>query len=151
MLHEGPFRANPYYDFDGVLTQINLPGQGAGVLLPITDAIPGLEPIYTASSGTYGSFNIDPTTGAWTYTLYNDVEVNGVKVIENLGIGDSLTDIITVTAHHKFGGTTTEDIAITIRRDDDGIYFENLIPTAPVSGSRLMRQTQSPAPLTRRK
>ena len=137
LLHEGPFRANPYYDFDGVLTQINLPGQGAGVLLPITDAIPGLEPIYTASSGTYGSFNIDPTTGAWTYTLYNDVEVNGVKVIENLGIGDSLTDIITVTAHHKFGGTTTEDIAITIRRDDDGIYFENLIPTAPVSGSRL--------------
>ena len=137
LLHEGPFRANPYYDFDGVLTQINLPGQGAGVLLPITGAIPGLEPIYTATSGTYGSFNIDPTTGAWTYTLYNDVEVNDVKVIENLGIGDSLTDIITVTAHHKFGGTTTEDIAITIRRDDDGIYFENLIPTAPVSGSRL--------------
>ena len=139
LLHEGPFRANPYYDFDGVLTQINLPGQGAGVLLPITGAIPGLKPIYTASSGTYGSFNIDPTTGAWTYTLYN-----GVDAVENLGINASLTDIITVTAHHKFGGTTTEDIAITtediaitIRRDDDGIYFENLIPTAPVSGSRL--------------
>ena len=131
LLHDGPFRSSPYYDFNGELTEIlNLPGRGGvGTLIPITDAIPGLEPIYTATSGDYGSFNIDPTTGAWTYTLYN-----GVDAVENLGINASLTDIITVTAHHKFGGTTTEDIAITIRRDDDGIYFEQLVPTSPLTG-----------------
>ena len=61
-------------------------------------------------SGTYGSLSI-AEDGSYTYTLDNTD-----SAVQALGVGDSLTDTITVTT----ADGTTQDITLTVKGTNDG-------------------------------
>jgi len=61
---------------------------------------------------TFGAYSVT-TGGAWTYTLNNNI-----ATIDELGVGQSVTDIVTVTAEDG----TTKDITITINGINDSAF-----------------------------
>jgi VCBS repeat-containing protein len=61
--------------------------------------------------GTYGNFTLNTTTGAWTYAA-NNTQTS----VQTLGVGQSLTDTITVTS---LDGTASQAITVTINGTND--------------------------------
>ncbi|WP_211116218.1 VCBS domain-containing protein, partial [Roseinatronobacter bogoriensis] len=88
--------------------------QVAGVLT-VTDPDAGEDrfraPEPGALQGTFGTFAFDPETGAWTYTLDNDLDA-----VQALPEGGEVTDSLTVTS---LDGTASETITVTIRGAND--------------------------------
>lgn len=66
------------------------------------------------ATGTYGSFDIDPTSGVWTYTL-----LNGDTDTDALAEGETRTETFTVTVDDGKGGTATQTVTITITGAND--------------------------------
>ncbi|WP_299417690.1 VCBS domain-containing protein, partial [uncultured Sulfitobacter sp.] len=64
----------------------------------------------TAGDNAYGTFEVG-TNGAWTYTL-----TNTLAAVQNLGVGATLTDTITVTSAD---GSATQDLIVTITGTND--------------------------------
>ncbi len=69
---------------------------------------------FSGGSGTFGTFAIDPTSGAWTYALNN-----ASLTIQQLGVGESLIDTISVQVSDGNGGTDTVDVSLTIYGTND--------------------------------
>ncbi|QSX34059.1 VCBS domain-containing protein [Shewanella avicenniae] len=63
-------------------------------------------------TGTYGGFSVNPTTGAWIYTLNNDA-------VQFLAEGETRTETFTVTVTDEFGATDTQDVTVTITGTND--------------------------------
>ncbi len=75
---------------------------------------------FTSGAGTYGTFSIDPVIGAWTYALNN-----ASTSVQELGVGESLVDTISVDVADGNGGTDTVDISLTIYgTNDDPVISE---------------------------
>src|SRR6185295_12245631 len=67
-----------------------------------------------SAGGTYGSFAINSSTGAWSYTLDNsDSDTQG------LAEGTSVTETFTATVTDDFGATATQIVTITITGTND--------------------------------
>ncbi|MHA7772358.1 VCBS domain-containing protein [Roseibium sp. M-1] len=66
------------------------------------------------AAGTYGSFVIDPLTGAWTYTLDN-----AFGGTDALAEGEVVTETFTATVTDEFGATATEDVTVTVTGAND--------------------------------
>jgi VCBS repeat-containing protein len=66
------------------------------------------------AAGTYGSFAIDPTTGAWTYTLDNTNTAT-----DTLADGQVETEVFTVMVTDDFHATDTQDVTITVAGTND--------------------------------
>ncbi len=64
------------------------------------------------ATGTYGSFAVNATTGAWTYTLDNAAH-------QNLSANDTLSETYTVTVTDDKNATTTQNVTITIKGTND--------------------------------
>ncbi|MCE9680452.1 retention module-containing protein, partial [Shewanella sp. AS1] len=75
------------------------------------------------AAGTYGSFNIDATTGAWIYDLDNDLA-------DSLAEGQSLTETFLVTVTDEFGGTATHNVIITVQGTNDSPIITSTIADA---------------------
>ena len=67
------------------------------------------------TTGTYGSFAIDASTGVWSYTLNDTTGGNADK----LKAGEVVTDIFTATVTDDHGATATETVTITITGTND--------------------------------
>ena len=65
-----------------------------------------------SASGSYGSFQLDAATGAWTYTLDN-------ALAEQLAGGQSVQESFTVTATDNLGDVVTRDITLTVLGAND--------------------------------
>ena len=68
----------------------------------------------TGTAATYGSFSVN-TAGQYIYTLNN-----ALSAVQALGVGGTLTDVITYTVSDGHGGTATNTITITINGTNDG-------------------------------
>jgi VCBS repeat-containing protein len=66
------------------------------------------------AAGTYGSFAIDPTTGAWTYTLDNTNTAT-----DALADGQVETETFTVTVTDGFHATDTQNVTVTVAGSND--------------------------------
>jgi VCBS repeat-containing protein len=66
------------------------------------------------AAGTYGSFAIDPTTGAWTYTLDNTNTAT-----DTLADGQVETEVFTVMVTDDVHATDTQDVTITVAGTND--------------------------------
>ncbi|HSD38720.1 MAG TPA: VCBS domain-containing protein [Rhodocyclaceae bacterium] len=62
-------------------------------------------------AGTYGNFTFDTSTGAWTYAANNTQ-----TAVQQLGVGQSLTDSITVKS---LDGSASQNITVTINGTND--------------------------------
>jgi VCBS repeat-containing protein len=65
------------------------------------------------ANGTYGTFAINASTGAWTYTLDN-------AAADSLGSGDQIDEIFTVSLSDG-SITVQEDVTITVNGADDAL------------------------------
>ncbi|WP_345478759.1 VCBS domain-containing protein, partial [Niveibacterium umoris] len=95
---------------DVAVTSGNLTASGN---LAVTDVDSGEAVFQTpaALAGTYGTFTFNTTTGAWTYAANN-----AQSAIQSLGVGQSLTDSITVKSAD---GTASQVISVTINGTND--------------------------------
>ncbi|MFS2155213.1 VCBS domain-containing protein [Rhizobium sp. Rhizsp42] len=93
---------------DGGTQQLTTSGN-----LTVTDVDTGEAHFQTPASlsGTYGTFNFDPATGAWGYTL-NNAAAN----VQSLTDGQTVHDTLTVTS---FDGTAEQIIDVTITGKND--------------------------------
>ena len=64
------------------------------------------------TNGTYGTFSINSSTGAWTYTLDNNLA-------DELDEGDTYQEIFTVTVSDGEGGEDTADVVIDVAGTND--------------------------------
>ncbi|MFM5243306.1 type I secretion C-terminal target domain-containing protein, partial [Aeromonas rivipollensis] len=62
------------------------------------------------ATGTYGSFTVDASSGAWLYTMTNS---------QSLSANDRFTETFTVTVTDDKGATTTQDVTITVTGTND--------------------------------
>ncbi len=85
----------------------------------------------TAGANGYGTFTLD-VSGHWTYTANNNQ-----AAIQQLGVGQSLTDTFTV---HSFDGTAIQVVTVTIHGTND-------VPT--VSAPLTLATTEGNAPVVR--
>ncbi|GEA52937.1 RTX toxin [Vibrio inusitatus NBRC 102082] len=72
---------------------------------------------YSASNnlhGQYGTFTLNPSSGGWTYTLDN----SNLKV-QALALGETHTETLHVLVTDNKGGTTTQDILVTVTGTND--------------------------------
>jgi VCBS repeat-containing protein len=60
---------------------------------------------------TYGSFQFDPDTGEWSYTLANDT-----AAVQDLASGEQVSDVLTVTSAD---GSDIETITVNISGEDE--------------------------------
>jgi VCBS repeat-containing protein len=72
------------------------------------------------AAGTYGSFAIDSSTGAWTYALDN---ANGAT--DALAEGASVTDSFTATVTDDLGATNTQTVTVTVTGTNDAPIAES--------------------------
>jgi len=75
---------------------------------------------YTAAStaGVYGTFAVNSANGDWTYTLANGT--NGTpSVVQSLAVGESHTEVFTVNVSDGVGGTTNQNVTITVTGTND--------------------------------
>ncbi|ALM83284.1 retention module-containing protein [Bordetella sp. N] len=63
--------------------------------------------------GAYGTFTVDADTGKWTYVIDNEAA-------QALTSKDAITETYTVQVDDGHGGTTTQDVTVTIQGTDDG-------------------------------
>ena len=64
--------------------------------------------------GMYGSISIDAVTGAWTYTLDNNLAAT-----QALTEGQIETETFTMTVSDGLGGTVTQDVIVTVTGTND--------------------------------
>jgi VCBS repeat-containing protein len=82
--------------------------------LAAADVDLGDSATWTAGAATYGTADIDPTTGEWTYTLDNSL-----AAVQGLGAGDILTDSFVVTVTDSDNLTDTRTVTLTITGTGD--------------------------------
>ncbi|WP_412705469.1 Poly(beta-D-mannuronate) C5 epimerase 5 [Aeromonas rivipollensis] len=82
------------------------------------------------ATGTYGSFTVNASSGAWLYTMTNS---------QSLSANDRFTETFTVTVTDDKGATTTQDVTITVTGTNDA----PVISSAAQSGA-----TAEDGPLT---
>ena len=70
------------------------------------------------SSGAYGSFGVDASTGAWTYTLDNGTNGSNTQT-QRLAEGETRTETYKVTVTDEHGASATESVVITITGTND--------------------------------
>jgi len=70
------------------------------------------------TTGSFGTFSVDASTGAWTYDLDSASS-------QALGAGESVTEIFTVMVDDGQGGSTTQDITLTVTGDNDGPVIQS--------------------------
>ncbi|MBF9152122.1 beta strand repeat-containing protein [Novosphingobium jiangmenense] len=82
---------------------------------------------YSAAStaGTYGSISVNSSTGAWEYTLANS-QAN----VQALNSGDTRTDTFTVNVSDGHGGTTSQNVVVTINGANDAPTLAPVVTTA---------------------
>jgi VCBS repeat-containing protein len=66
----------------------------------------------TDDTSDYGSFDLNASTGEWTFTLDNDAH-------QNLAKGESHDEIFTITVSDGHGGTKTQDVTVTVTGVND--------------------------------
>ncbi|MEH6631107.1 MAG: VCBS domain-containing protein [Halopseudomonas aestusnigri] len=94
------------------------------------------------ADGTYGSFSINPTTGAWEYTLDNsDADTDA------LAEGQNETETFTVTVTDEFGATDTQDVTITVKGTNDS-PIAVADTDVPVAAGTELASDAAPAQLT---
>ncbi|WP_172203783.1 S-layer family protein, partial [Niveibacterium sp. COAC-50] len=95
---------------DAAVSGGNLIASGA---LTVTDVDAGQAVFQSPASlaGTYGTFTFNTSTGAWTYAANN-----AQSAIQSLGVGQTLTDSITVKSAD---GTASQVISVTINGAND--------------------------------
>ncbi|WP_114294614.1 VCBS domain-containing protein, partial [Pseudosulfitobacter sp. DSM 107133] len=71
----------------------------------------------TAGDNAYGTFEVD-TAGNWTYTLNNALDV-----VQDLGVGQSIDDTITVAS---FDGTASQVLTVTITGTNDAPVIDEV-------------------------
>lgn len=76
---------------------------------------------FSGGSGTYGTFSISPSSGGWSYAL-----TNASLAVQELGVGESLTDTIAVEVSDGNGGTDTVNISVTIHGTNDAPVISNV-------------------------
>jgi uncharacterized delta-60 repeat protein len=67
-----------------------------------------------SAAGTYGAFAIDGATGNWSYALDN-----GKTATNALAEGQTATDVFTVTATDNHGGSSSQQVSITVQGAND--------------------------------
>lgn len=77
---------------------------------------------FSSGAGTYGTFAIDPSSGAWTYALNN-----ASLAIQQLGIGESLIETVSVDVSDGNGGTDTVDVSLTIHGTNDDPVISTIL------------------------
>jgi VCBS repeat-containing protein len=68
----------------------------------------------TGTAGTYGSMDINPSTGVWTYTLDNTLPAT-----QALDEGDAPTETFTARVTDNFGGYAEQVITVTVHGTND--------------------------------
>jgi VCBS repeat-containing protein len=66
----------------------------------------------TSDTAAHGTFNLNATTGAWSYDLDN-------ASVQSLGAGETLTETFTVTVSDGQGGTVSQDVTVKITGTND--------------------------------
>jgi large repetitive protein len=100
-----------------------------GGTLTIADADASEDHFQAPASlnGTYGSFTLDTTTGAWTYTLDNSRAAT-----QALNIGDAVTDTLNVASAD---GTALQTITVTVSgANDAAVITGTAVGTATEDG-----------------
>ncbi|QYK01163.1 retention module-containing protein [Shewanella psychrotolerans] len=124
--NDSPVITSTEVDATGAVTEFDENAQPAGSqiatgTLTVSDVDDGASHTWSGNdTSTYGSFNIDPITGEWTYTLDNNAATplsEGQQVIE--------TFLVTVT--DEFGATDTQVVTITITGTNDAPETYDLI------------------------
>ncbi|MFN9504300.1 MAG: VCBS domain-containing protein, partial [Rubrivivax sp.] len=100
----------------------SLPGepQATGVLT-VSNLGDGQAPMWSllgGGAGQVGQFQIDASTGTWTYTLDN-------AAANSLAEGQTLTETFTVTVADTLGASTTQQVQITVTGGNDGPVVTN--------------------------
>jgi VCBS repeat-containing protein len=101
-----------------------------------SDVDQGATAAYSGNaSGTYGSFAVNASTGAWTYTLDNTK-----AAVQALAAGESHNETFTVTVSDGNGGSASQTVTITVNGTNDaptitssaqsGSVTEDTTPTA---------------------
>ncbi|MGZ2410604.1 VCBS repeat-containing protein, partial [Sphingomonas sp. F9_3S_D5_B_2] len=99
------------------------------------------------TTGTYGSFAVDPSSGAWTYTLDNANH-------QDLAAGETQTETFTVTVTDDQGATATQDVTVTINGTNDAAVLSagvanltegNTAAAISTSGTLTISDVDSPA------
>jgi VCBS repeat-containing protein len=61
------------------------------------------------AAGAYGSISVNSATGEWTYSL-----ANASAAVQNLNTGDVRHDLFTITVSDGNGGTTSQQVDVTV-------------------------------------
>ncbi|CAN1497043.1 VCBS repeat [Burkholderiaceae bacterium] len=115
----------------GAITE-DAPTNTASGTLTVTDVDAGQAAFQTPASlvGTYGTYTLDTTTGAWGYTLDNTK-----ASVQALAAGQQVTDTLVVKSQD---GTDTKNVVVTVTGVNDAPIVANLIAdTAGLEGTAL--------------
>ena len=98
-----------------------VPGQDYSIgQLTLSGATQAVTAVWAGSAiGSYGSFDINPVDGQWTYVLDN-------SIADSLAAGDVVYDTFQASASDDQGNVVTENVTITINGSDDApvVYGE---------------------------
>ncbi len=97
--------------------------------LSAVDVDHGATQTWTAdhTQGVYGALALDPSTGAWTYTLANDS-----AVVQKLAGGEQHTESFEVTVSDGLGGTQTQTVVVEVNGTNDKPVLTVSSNTTPV-------------------